>query len=61
MNGDIMADIMHEILSIEVIQFDGQISDLEELVNPEELEEIISKYIYVQPIRKRKEELEEWS
>ena len=38
-------DIVDEILSIEVTQFDGQLADLEELVSREKIIEIIKKYM----------------
>ena len=38
-------DIVDEILSIEVTQFDGQKTDLEELVSREKIIEIIKKYM----------------
>lgn len=37
--------LKEEILDLEIIQFDGQKTDLEELLNPCELEEVIDKYI----------------
>ena len=41
-------DIVDEILSIEVTQFDGQLADLEELVSREKIIEIIKKYMQKQ-------------
>ena len=45
MSKNIGKDLKEAILGIEVIQFDGQKADLEELVNPKQLEKIISDWM----------------
>ena len=42
---EVKEDLKEAILGIEVTQFDGQKADLEELLNPEELEKIISDWM----------------
>lgn len=45
MSKNIGKDLKEAILGIEVTQFDGQKADLEELVNPKQLEKIISDWM----------------
>ena len=45
MSKNIGKDLKEAILGIEVTQLDGQKADLEELVNPKQLEKIISDWM----------------